>query len=112
MRSPVSNSSIAYCQLMRCGSRIAPTMVGTPMVTSGKPNSARSLAITKSHQVTSVNPYPMQYPFTAAITGLKISQPLSNELTVGFSQNVPANSPVEPAPSRRSAPAQKAAPRR
>ena len=33
---------------------------------------------------------------TAAITGLKISHPLSNELTVGFSQKVPANSPVEP----------------
>ena len=40
------------------------------------------------------------------MTGLKISHPLSKELSVGFSQNVPANSPVEPAPSRRSAPAQ------
>ena len=44
------------------------------------------------------------------MTGLKISQPLSNELMVGFSQNVPANSPVAPPPSRRSAPAQNAFP--
>ena len=29
------------------------------------------------------------------MTGLKISHPLSNELTVGFSQKVPANSPVD-----------------
>ena len=47
---------------------------------------------------------------TAAITGLKISHPLSNELIVGFSQNVPPNSPAEPAPSRMSAPAQNALP--
>ena len=47
---------MAYCQLMRCGSRMAPTMVGTPRRTSGKPNSARSLAITKSHHVTRVSP--------------------------------------------------------
>ena len=47
---------------------------------------------------------------TAAITGLKISQPLSKELTVGFSQNVPANSPVDPRPALRSPPAQKARP--
>ncbi len=44
------------------------------------------------------------------MTGLKISQPLSNEFSVGFSQNVPANSPIDPAPSRRSPPAQKARP--
>ena len=44
------------------------------------------------------------------MTGLKISQPLSKELRVGFSQNVPGNSPVDPAPSRRSAPAQNARP--
>ena len=61
---------MAYCQLTLCGSRIAPTMVGTPRRTSGKPNSARSLAITKSHQVTRVSPYPRQYPLTAAMTGL------------------------------------------
>ncbi len=47
---------------------------------------------------------------TAAITGLKISHPLSNELTVGFSQNVPANSPIDPAPSRMSPPEQNARP--
>ncbi len=47
---------MAYCQLIRCGSRIAPTMVGTPRRTSGNPNSARSLAITKSHHVTRVSP--------------------------------------------------------
>ena len=29
---------MAYCQLTFCGSRIAPTIVGTPMLTSGKPN--------------------------------------------------------------------------
>src|SRR5258706_11888955 len=44
------------------------------------------------------------------MTGLKISQPLSNELMVGFSQNVPGKSPADPAPSRRSAPAQNALP--
>ena len=44
------------------------------------------------------------------MTGLKISHPLSNELIVGFSQNVPANSPTEPAPSLRSPPAQNALP--
>ena len=80
------------------------------MRTSGYANSARSLAITKSHHVTNVNPYPRQYPLTAAMTGLKISHPLSNELMVGFSQNVPANVPVEPAPSRMSAPALNAFP--
>ena len=47
---------MAYCQLIRWGSRMAPTIVGTPMRTSGKPNSARSLAITKSHHVTRVRP--------------------------------------------------------
>ena len=47
---------MAYCQSMRCGRRIAPTMVGTPMRTSGYPNSARSLAMTKSHHVTIVSP--------------------------------------------------------
>ena len=52
MRSPVSSSSIACCQLIRCGRRMAPTIVGTPRRTSGKPNSARSLAMTKSHQET------------------------------------------------------------
>jgi hypothetical protein len=44
------------------------------------------------------------------MTGLKISQPLSNELMVGFSQNVPANSPAAAPPSRMSAPAQNARP--
>ena len=44
------------------------------------------------------------------MTGLWISHPLSKELSVGFSQKVPANSPVDPCPSRRSAPAQKARP--
>ena len=61
---------MAYCHCTFWGSRIAPTMVGTPRRTSGKPNSARSLAITKSHQVTMVSPYPRQCPLTAAITGL------------------------------------------
>src|SRR3954466_2311871 len=64
--------------------------------------------MTKSHHVTSVSPYPRQCPFTAAITGLKISHPLSNEFVVGFSQKVPPNSPAEPAPSRMSPPAQNA----
>ena len=32
------------------------------------------------------------------MTGLKISHPLSKEFSVGFSQKVPANSPVDPAP--------------
>jgi hypothetical protein len=41
---------------------------------------------------------------------LKIFQPLSNELSVGFFQNAPPNSPAEPAPSRMSAPAQNARP--
>jgi len=44
------------------------------------------------------------------MTGLKISHPLSKEFSVGFSQNVPANSPTDPAPLRRSAPAQNARP--
>ena len=44
------------------------------------------------------------------MTGLKISQPLSKEFSVGFSQNDPAKVPVEPSPSRRSAPTQKARP--
>ena len=47
---------MAGCHPMRCGSRIAPTMVGTPIRTSGNPNVARSLAMTKSHHVTNVNP--------------------------------------------------------
>ena len=44
------------------------------------------------------------------MTGLKISQPLSNEFCVGFSQNVPGNSPAELPPPRRSAPTQNALP--
>src|ERR1700683_619422 len=44
------------------------------------------------------------------MTGLKISHPLSKELSAGSSQKEPANSPVDPAPCRRSAPAQKARP--
>jgi hypothetical protein len=44
------------------------------------------------------------------MTGLKISQPLSNEFTVGRSQNVPPNSPVGSPSPRRSAPAQNARP--
>ena len=49
----------------------------------------------------------MQWPFTAAMVGLNTSRPDSNELTVGFSQNVPGKSPAEPPPPR-SAPAQNA----
>ena len=48
MRSPVSSSSIAYCQLMRCGSRIAPTIVGTPMRDLGK---AELGALARDHEV-------------------------------------------------------------
>src|SRR5256885_6034987 len=44
------------------------------------------------------------------MTGLKISQPLSNEFCVGFSQKVPGKSPAELVPSRRSAPTQNALP--
>jgi hypothetical protein len=51
-----------------------------------------------------------QCPFTAAITGLKISQPLSNELTVGRSQKVPGKLPAAAPGSARSAPAQNARP--
>ena len=50
----------------------------------------------------------MQCPFTAAIVGLNTSRPDSKELTVGFSQKEPGKDPTAPAPSRRSAPAQKA----
>ncbi len=47
---------------------------------------------------------------TAAITGLKISQPLSNELAVGFSQNVPGKSPAGlPFPAKVGADAEGAA---
>jgi hypothetical protein len=42
--------------------------------------------------------------------GLKISHPLSKELTVGRSQNVPAKSPAAPATLWMSAPTQKARP--
>ena len=56
MRSPVSRSSSAGCMPIRWGSRIAPTMVGTPSRTSGMPNSASSAAITKSHALTRVSP--------------------------------------------------------
>ena len=37
----------------------------------------------------------MQGPFTAAMVGLKSSMPLSKELIVGFSQNVPAKVPTD-----------------
>src|SRR5947207_1398593 len=44
------------------------------------------------------------------MTGLKISHPLSNEFSVGFSQKVPGKSPAAPCPSFMSAPTQKARP--
>ena len=45
------------------------------------------------------------------MTGLKISQPLSNELTVGRSQKLPGNSPAGlPVCEPRSAPTQNARP--
>ena len=55
-RSPVSSSSMAFDQPIRPGSRMAPTIVGTPRRTSGKPNSASSAAMTKSHRSTAVSP--------------------------------------------------------
>ena len=50
----------------------------------------------------------MQWPLTAAMVGLNTSRPDSKELTVGISQKVPGNSPTDPVPSLRSAPAQNA----
>ena len=47
-RSPVSSISIAFDQPIRPGSRIAPTIVGTPSRTSGKPNSAD---VRRDHEV-------------------------------------------------------------
>ena len=44
------------------------------------------------------------------MVGLNSSKPDSKELMVGFSQNVPSNTPTDPSPSRMSAPAQKARP--
>ena len=52
----------------------------------------------------------MQGPLTAAIVGFQISMPDSNVVIVGHSQNEPGHVPVDPAPSRRSAPAQNARP--
>ena len=52
----------------------------------------------------------MHGPFTAAMVGFQISIPLSKVVMVGHSQNDPGQEPVAPAPSRRSAPAQKAVP--
>src|SRR5215469_12201229 len=89
---------------------MAPTIVGTPSDTSGKQKVAPVLAITKSQNRTPVSPYPMQGPCTAAMVGLNNSIPLSKELIVGFSQNVPPKVPTEPAPSLRSPPAQKTSP--
>ena len=48
MRSPVSSSSIAYCQLSRCGRRIAPTIVGTPSAHLGE---AELGALARDHEV-------------------------------------------------------------
>ena len=47
---------MALAQPTRCGSRMAPTMVGTPIDTSGKENVASVLAITKSQNSTPVSP--------------------------------------------------------
>ena len=47
---------MAFVQPMRPGMRMAPTMVGTPMRTSGNPNVARSEAMTKSQNDTPVTP--------------------------------------------------------
>lgn len=47
---------MALAQPTRCGSRIAPTMVGTPIETSGKQNVASVLAMTKSQNNTPVTP--------------------------------------------------------
>src|ERR1700737_2206465 len=53
---PVRSSSMALAQPTRLGSRIAPTMVATPIDTSGKQNMASVLAITKSQNSTPVSP--------------------------------------------------------
>ena len=45
---------MASSQRSRWGMRMAPTMVGTPRRTSGKPNVARSDAMTKSQNDTAV----------------------------------------------------------
>lgn len=47
---------MALAQPTRCGSRMAPTMVGTPIVTSGKQKLASVLAITKSQNNAPVRP--------------------------------------------------------
>ena len=54
----------------------------------------------------------MHGPLTAAMVGFQISMPDSKVVMVGHSQNEPGQSPVEPSGSLRSAPAQKARPRR
>ena len=47
---------MALAQPTRWGSRMAPTMVGTPIDTSGKQKMASVLAITKSQNNTPVSP--------------------------------------------------------
>ena len=56
MGSPVRRSSMASAQATFRGMRMAPTMVGMPMVTSGQEKVAWSAAMTKSQATAAVSP--------------------------------------------------------
>ena len=71
MRRPVSISSIAKGRGSRWGRRSTPPESATmPSLTSGRANSAVSLASIRSAASASSKPPPMARPLTAAITGL------------------------------------------
>ena len=56
MGSPSNTSSMACCQPSFGGRRKAPTIVGTPMRTSGKAKVADSAAMRKSQAAAAVSP--------------------------------------------------------
>ena len=106
MRSPVRMSSMARARGRASGRRKSPPPAAIiPRDTSGKPNSASSMAITISQARTNSVPPASAKPLTAAITGLvrgKRTKPPKPPSSVSMSR------PSPEAIAFKSAPAEKA----
>src|SRR6516164_1447804 len=106
-RAPVSAISIARWYGIRRGSRNSPPAPATrPRLTSGRPNTASSLATTRSQDRTISNPPARAYPSTAAMTGLAggrwVMPPKPRPPAAEFS---PAAKPLRSIPAQKVPPA-------
>ena len=86
------------------GRRSAPTAAGAPSRTSGYPNSARSLAITKSHHVTRVSPYPEAVAVDGGDHRFEDLPAALEGVERRLLPELPANTPAASAPGFKSAP--------